>query len=44
MKKVPIVDDEQVRRAGRVAYDSLTDRYVRTLLDVALAHVTHADA
>lgn len=30
-----------VRRAGRVAYYSLTDGHVRLLLDVALAHVDH---
>lgn len=32
-----------VRRAGRVAYYSLTDAHVRLLLDVALAHVAHGD-
>lgn len=32
-----------VRRAGRVAYYSLTDGHVRLLLDVALAHVAHGD-
>lgn len=34
----------KVRRAGRVAYYSLTDGHVRTLLDVALEHVAHGDA
>ena len=32
-----------VRRAGRVAYYSLTDGHVRLLLDVALEHVAHGD-
>lgn len=32
-----------VRRAGRVAYYSLTDSHVRSLLDVARAHVAHGD-
>jgi|SRR5579884_2925303 len=31
-----------VRRAGRMAYYSLTDGHVRLLLDVALEHVAHA--
>ena len=31
----------KVRRAGRVAYYSLTDGHVRMLLDVALAHMAH---
>lgn len=31
------------RRAGRMAYYSLADAHVRTLLDVALAHVAHSD-
>lgn len=33
----------KVRRAGRVAYYSLTDGHVRMLLDVALEHVAHGD-
>lgn len=33
----------KVRRAGRVAYYSLTDGHVRMLLDVALEHVMHGD-
>ena len=31
----------KVRRAGRMAYYSLTDGHVRMLLDVALEHVRH---
>ena len=31
----------KARRAGRVAYYSLTDGHVRMLLDVALEHVAH---
>lgn len=34
----------KVRRAGRVAYYSLTDGHVRMLLDVALEHLAHGDA
>lgn len=30
-----------VRREGRMAYYSLHDAHVRTLLDVALAHIAH---
>lgn len=33
----------KVRRAGRVAYYSLTDAHVRLLLDVALEHAAHGD-
>jgi len=33
----------KVRRAGRMAYYSLTDGHVRLLLDVALEHVGHGD-
>ncbi len=33
----------KVRRAGRMAYYSLTDRHVRLLLDVALEHLGHDD-
>lgn len=33
----------KVRRAGRVAYYSLTDAHVRVLLDVALEHAAHVD-
>ncbi len=33
----------KVRRAGRVAYYSLTDGHVRLLLDVALEHLAHGD-
>lgn len=33
----------KVRRAGRMAHYSLTDGHVRTLMDVALAHLGHAD-
>lgn len=32
-----------VRRSGRRAYYSLADAHVRTLLDLALAHVEHSD-
>ena len=32
-----------VRRAGRMAYYSLTDGHVRLLLDVALEHVRRGD-
>ncbi len=31
-----------VRRSGRMAYYSLADAHVRTLLEVALAHVEHS--
>ena len=31
-----------VRRAGRMAFYALADAHVRTLLDVALAHVAHS--
>lgn len=31
----------KVRRSGRIAYYSLHDDHVRTLLDVALTHVSH---
>lgn len=31
----------RVRRSGRIAYYSLLDEHVRTLLDVALTHVSH---
>lgn len=31
-----------VRRAGRMAYYALADAHVRTLLDLALAHVEHS--
>ena len=34
----------KVRRAGRMAYYSLTDGHVRMLLDVALEHASHGDA
>ena len=34
----------KVRRAGRMAYYSLTDGHVRMLLDVALEHARHGDA
>jgi DNA-binding transcriptional ArsR family regulator len=34
----------KVRRAGRMAYYSLCDGHVRMLLDVALEHVSHAEA
>ncbi len=34
----------KARRAGRMAYYSLTDAHVRTLLEVALAHLEHGDA
>jgi DNA-binding transcriptional ArsR family regulator len=33
----------KVRRAGRMAYYSLTDGHVRLLLDVALEHLGHGD-
>jgi DNA-binding transcriptional ArsR family regulator len=33
-----------VRRSGRMAFYALADAHVRTLLDVALAHVEHSDA
>ena len=33
----------KVRRAGRMAYYSLTDGHVRLLLDVALQHLEHGD-
>jgi len=33
----------KVRRAGRMAYYSLTDGHVRLLLDVAFEHQGHAD-
>ncbi len=33
----------KVRRAGRMAYYSLTDGHVRLLLDVALEHLRHGD-
>ncbi len=33
----------KVRRAGRLAYYSLTDGHVRTLLQVALEHLGHDD-
>lgn len=33
----------KVRRAGRMAHYSLTDGHVRMLMDVALAHLGHAD-
>ena len=33
----------KVRRAGRMAYYSLTDGHVRLLLDVAREHVRHGD-
>ena len=33
----------KVRRAGRMAYYSLTDGHVRMLLDVALEHARHGD-
>jgi ArsR family transcriptional regulator, lead/cadmium/zinc/bismuth-responsive transcriptional repressor len=32
-----------VRRAGRMAYYALADGHVRTLLEVALAHVAHRE-
>lgn len=32
-----------VRRSGRKAYYSLADAHVRTLLDLALAHVSHIE-
>ena len=34
----------KVRRAGRMAYYSLSDDHVRTLLAVALTHVAHGAA
>lgn len=33
----------KVRRAGRMAFYSLTDGHVRLLLDVALEHLGHGD-
>lgn len=33
----------KVRRAGRMAFYSLTDSHVRLLLDVALEHLRHGD-
>jgi DNA-binding transcriptional ArsR family regulator len=32
-----------VRRSGRMAYYALADAHVRSLLDVALAHVEHTE-